>query len=40
LEKIACENTNRALRYTNAVKITVLLRHLRNNCAFIVGYFW
>jgi len=30
-QKIASKNTNRALRDTNAVKITVLLTHLRNN---------
>jgi len=40
MEKIASKNTNRDLRDTNAVKITVLLSHLRNNYAFIVGYCW
>jgi len=39
MEKIAYKNTNRALGDTNAVKITVLLSHLKNN-AFIVGYCW
>jgi len=37
MEKITSKNTNRALRDTNAVKITTLLSHLRNNYAFIVG---
>jgi len=32
------KNTNRALRDINAGKPTVLLSHLRNNYAFIVGY--
>jgi len=40
MEKIACKNTNRALRDTNGVKITLLLSHLRNNYAFVVGYCW
>jgi len=35
---ITSKNTNRALRETNADKSTVLLGHLRNNHAFIVGY--
>jgi len=38
MEKITSENTNRALRDTNAVKTTVLLSHLGNNYAFIVGH--
>jgi len=38
MEKITSKNTNRTLRDTNAGKTTVLLRHLRNNYAFIVGY--
>jgi len=38
MEKITTENTNRAIRDTNAVETTVLLSHLRNNYAFIVGY--
>jgi len=37
MEKITSKNTNRALRYTNADKTTVLLSPLRNNYAFIVG---
>jgi len=40
MEKIARKTTNRALRDTNTVKITVLLSHLRNNYAFTVGYCW
>ena len=40
IEKIACKNTDRAIRDTNAVKITVLLSLLRSNYAFIVGYCW
>jgi len=39
-KKIACKNTNRALRDTNPVKITALLSHLRNKYVFIVGYCW
>jgi len=38
MEKITSKNTNRASRDTNADKTTVLLSHLRNNYAFIVGY--
>jgi len=38
MEKITSRNTNPALRDTNADKTTVLLSHLRNNFAFIVGY--
>jgi len=38
MEKITSENTNRALRVTKADKTTVLLSHLRNNYAFIVGH--
>jgi len=38
MEKITSKNTNRALRDTNADKTAVLLSHLRNNYAFIVGY--
>ena len=38
MEKITSENANPALRDTNADKTTVLLGHLRNNYAFIVGY--
>jgi len=38
MEKITSKNTNRALRDTNADKTNVLLSHLRNNYAFIVGY--
>jgi len=38
MEKITSENTSRALRSTNADKTTVLLSHLRNNYALIVGY--
>jgi len=38
MEKITSESTNRILRDTNADKTTVLLSHLRNNYAFIVGY--
>jgi len=38
MEKYHIKNTNRALRDTNAVKTTVLLNHLRNKYAFIVGY--
>jgi len=37
IEKITSKNINRALRDTNADKTTVLLSHLRNNYAFIVG---
>jgi len=37
MEKITFKNTNRAIRGTNADKTTVLLSHLRNNYAFIVG---
>jgi len=40
MEKIACENTNLALRDANTVKITLLISHLRKNYAFIVGYCW
>jgi len=40
MEKITSKNTNRALRDTNADKTTVLLSHLRNHYAFIVGYCW
>jgi len=40
MEKIACKTTNRALCDTNAVKIIILLSHLGNNYAFIVGYCW
>jgi len=38
MEKITSKITNLALRDTNAGKTTVLLSHLRNNYAFIVGY--
>jgi len=38
MKKITSKNTNRVLRDTGADKTTVLLSHLRNNCAFIVGY--
>jgi len=38
MKKITSKNTNRALRDTNADKTIVLLSHLRNNHAFIVGY--
>jgi len=38
MEKMTSKNTNRALRDTNAVKTAVLLSHLRNNYAFIVGH--
>jgi len=38
VEKITSTNTKRALRDKNANKTTVLLSHLRNNYAFIVGY--
>jgi len=38
MEKITSKNTNRAKRDTNADKTSVLLNHLRNNDAFIVGY--
>jgi len=38
MEKNHILNTNRALRVINADKTTVLLSHLRNNYAFIVGY--
>jgi len=38
MEKITSKNTNGAIRVTNADKTTVLLSHLRNNYAFIVGY--
>jgi len=38
VEKITSENTKRALRDKNADKTTVLLSHLRNNYAFILGY--
>jgi len=38
MEKITSKNTNWASRDTNADKTTVLLSHLRNNYAFIVGY--
>jgi len=39
VEKITSESTNRTLRDTNDDKtMTVLLSHLRNNYAFIVGY--
>jgi len=38
VEKITSKNTKRALRDKNADKTTVLLSHLRNNCAFISGY--
>jgi len=38
MEKITSKNTNRAIRYTNANKTTVLLSHLWNNYAFIVGH--
>jgi len=38
MEKITSKNTKRALRNKNAKKTTVLLSHLRNNYAFIVGY--
>jgi len=34
---LTSKNTNRALRDTNADKTTVLLSHLRNDFAFIVG---
>jgi len=37
-KKNTSKNTNRALRDRNADKTTVLLSHLRNNYAFIVGY--
>jgi len=35
--KITSKNSNRALRDTHADKTIVLLNHLRNNYAFIVG---
>ena len=38
MEKITSKNTNQAIRNTNADKTTVLLSHLKNNYAFIVGY--
>jgi len=38
VEKITYKNTNRALRDKYADKTTVLLSHIRNNYAFIVGY--
>jgi len=38
MEKITSKNTNQALRGTNADKTAVMLSHLRNNYAFIVGY--
>jgi len=38
MEKITSKNAHRALRDTNADKTTVLLSHLRNNYAFIIGY--
>ena len=38
MEKITSKGTNRASCDTNADKTTVLLRHLSNNYAFIVGY--
>jgi len=38
MEKITSKNTNQAIRDANADKTTVLLSHLRNNYAFIVGY--
>jgi len=38
IDKITSKNTNRAMCDTNADKTTVLLSHLRNNYAFIVGY--
>jgi len=38
VEKITSKNTKRALRDENANKTTVLLSHLRNSYAFIVGY--
>jgi len=38
MEKITFKNTNRAIRDTNVDTTTVLLIHLRNNYAFIVGY--
>jgi len=38
MEKITSKNTNRALRDTNADKTTLLLSHLRNTYALIVGY--
>jgi len=38
MEKFTSKSTNWNLRDTNADKTTVLLSHLRNNCAFIVGY--
>jgi len=40
MEKITTKNINRTIRDTNADKTTVLLSHLRNNYAFIVGYCW
>jgi len=40
IEKITYKNTNRVSRNTNADKTTVLLSHLRNNYAFIVGSFY
>jgi len=36
--KITSKYINRALRDTNADKTAVLLSHLRNTYAFIVGY--
>jgi len=38
VEKITSINTKRASRDKNANKTTVLLNHLRNSSAFIVGY--
>jgi len=38
VEKITSKNTKRTLRDKNANKTTVLLSHLKNNYAFIVGY--
>jgi len=37
-KKSHLKSTNRTLRDTSADKTTVLLSHLRNNYAFIVGY--
>jgi len=34
------KKTNRALPDTKADKTAVLLSHLRNNYAFIIGYCW